>query len=254
MTPHPVLCATAVSAVRALVPAGMPRTADTAVAHRNRAVQFLIALLIVLTGSLPADDAVPKAEIVQPMPSPAAGPEAIQRAVQSMKAAQAQLAEGQTGTATQDLQKQVLAALDELLKTPPKPPQPNPSGNSGGGQQQNSSSSQSNSQKPDDAKSSAGQQQGSGSQQQTGQLRDRSQADDSEERTGNRRVGVAATLPRRRLEVDVWGHLPEKVREQLLNGYGERMVPQYEALVRKFYESLADTAAESDRTSVLRRP
>ncbi|HUQ70707.1 MAG TPA: hypothetical protein VM165_14355 [Planctomycetaceae bacterium] len=214
-----------------------------------------VALLMALPGSLPADDAVPKAEIVQPMPSPAAGPDAIQRAVQSMKGAHAQLADGQTGTATQDLQKQVLAALDELLRTPSKPPQSNPSGNSGGGgQQQNSSSSQSNSQKPDDANSSAGQQQGSGTQQQAGQQRDRSQTDDSEERTGQRRAGVAASLPRRRLEVDVWGHLPEKVREQLLNGYGERMVPQYEALVRKFYESLADTAAESDRASSPRRP
>jgi len=252
MTPQPVLCATAVQGI----PAGTSaRTADTAVAPRNRTVLFFIALLIALPGSLPADDAVPKAEIVQPMAPPAAGPETIQRAVQSMKAAQAQLAEGQTGAATQDLQKQVLAALDELLKTPPKPPQSNPSGNSGGGgQQQNSSSSQSKSQNQNDAQSSAGRQQGSESQQQAGQQRDRSQADDSEERLGQRRVGVAASLPRRRLEVDVWGHLPEKVREQLLNGYGERMVPQYEALVRKFYESLADTAAEPDRTLPSRRP
>jgi hypothetical protein len=195
---------------------------------------ILITMLLIVA----QEDAAPKPD--------AARPPTIERAVQSMKAAKEKLAAGQTGAPTQDLQKQVLAALDELLKTPPQPPSPNQSGSGGGGQSQDSQ--RSSSQDKDQSKSSAqGKPSGVGGEQQAGEQRNRSQADDSEERTGPRRTGVAAPLPRRRLEVDVWGHLPEKVREQLLNGYGERMVPQYEALVRKFYESLADTAAEPDR-------
>lgn len=209
------------------------------------------SLLIALTLLGQADEAVPKAEVVPP-PAKA---ESIERVVEGMKAAQGKLMEGQTGTATQELQKQVLAALDELLKTPPKKPAPNSSGQGGGGQSQSSSSTSSPSKNQNQSLTTAqGQSTGSDSHQPSGQQRDLSQAEDSEERSGQRRMGAAAALPRRRLEVDVWGHLPEKVRDQLLNGYGERMVPQYEALVRKFYESLADTAAESDHTSPTRRP
>jgi hypothetical protein len=197
---------------------------------------FAAAILFL---AVQADDAVP----------PANGrPKGIEQAVQSMKAAKDKLAEGQTGPATQDLQKQALAALDELLKAPPQPPSPNQSGQGGGGQSQDSQ--QTSSQDKNQSKSNAhGKPSEANGEQQAGEQRNRSQADDSEERTGSRRTGVAAPLPRRRLEVDVWGHLPEKVREQLLNGYGERMVPQYEALVRKFYESLADTAAEPTSSS-----
>jgi hypothetical protein len=185
------------------------------------------------------------AQVAEP---PSAGPnraEVIDRAVQSMKLAQGKLAEGKTGAATQDLQKQALAALDELLKTPPKPPMSNPSGQGGGGSSQNSPSSSSPQNSSDKQPTpQSGQSQASADDRRADQERERSQAADSEERAGQRRTGVAATLPRRRLEVDVWGHLPEKVRDQLLNGYGERIVPQYESLVRRFYESLADTAAD----------
>lgn len=203
---------------------------------------LIVAMLLI---AAQGEDPVPKAV------PPAGGPPMIERAVQSMKGAKEKLAVGQTGAATQDLQKAALAALDELLKTPPQPPSPNQSG-SGGAQSQDSQRSPSQDQNP--SKSSAQQKpSGAESEQQAGQQQNRSQADDSEERTGQRRTGVAASLPRRRLEVDVWGHLPEKVREQLLNGYGERMVPQYETLVRKFYESLADTAAEPDRPTTPNR-
>ena len=44
---------------------------------------------------------------------------------------------------------------------------------------------------------------------------------------------------RRKLEMDVWGHLPLHVREELLNTYGERMLPKYEHLVKQFYEALS---------------
>ena len=39
--------------------------------------------------------------------------------------------------------------------------------------------------------------------------------------------------------MDIWGHLPPHVREELLNTYGEKMLPKYEHLVKQFYEALS---------------
>ena len=48
---------------------------------------------------------------------------------------------------------------------------------------------------------------------------------------------------KQKLEMDVWGHLPQHVREELLNTYGERMLPKYEHLVKQFYEALSTQGA-----------
>lgn len=39
---------------------------------------------------------------------------------------------------------------------------------------------------------------------------------------------------------DAWGHLPPAVRQQLLNIYTEKYLPQYEEQVRRYYEALAE--------------
>jgi len=198
---------------------------------------WLCPTLAVLAAQPPEAVPMSRAEVAQPEPS-------FQRALSILQQAKDKLAAGQTGVETQTLQKQVLAELDALLKSPPqKPPSSSSQGAGGGGQ---SESSQRRPSSPPNAKpesqSTTPDESSKGAQQTPAeQERERSQALDSEERTGTQRAGAAAVLPRRRLEVDVWGHLPEKMREQLLSGYGERMLPQYEELVRKFYESLAET-------------
>lgn len=171
-----------------------------------------------------------------------------------MTQAKSQLGARQTGSATQDLQKQILADLDELLKSPPQPSDPN-SGGSGGSSNSNASSSASNQKNPSQpqrgeksSNPSMSNPQKSGSK--AGEEQDRETADDSEERTGERQRGSLPELPRQRLEVDVWGHLPENVREKLLNAYGERMVPEYADLVQRFYRSLAETNAPRNRPPI----
>lgn len=37
---------------------------------------------------------------------------------------------------------------------------------------------------------------------------------------------------------DVWGHLPERVRDRLMNLKGDRYLPKYDDLIRRYYESL----------------
>jgi hypothetical protein len=57
----------------------------------------------------------------------------------------------------------------------------------------------------------------------------------------------AEAARKKKLEMDVWGHLPPHLREQLLNTYGERMLPKYENLVKKFYESLSEQKQTTPR-------
>jgi hypothetical protein len=40
--------------------------------------------------------------------------------------------------------------------------------------------------------------------------------------------------------MDIWGHLPPQLREELLSTYGDRMLPKYEQLVNQFYEALSN--------------
>ncbi len=84
------------------------------------------------------------------------------------------------------------------------------------------------------AKSDASQQ---GSSQKQG---DNQNANEAE--AGNReRDRLAKEAARKRqLEVDVWGHLPDTVRGELLNSFDERILPSYERLVKKYYEALAE--------------
>ena len=64
-------------------------------------------------------------------------------------------------------------------------------------------------------------------------------ATDSSKQSQSDRKAAEEAARRRKLEMDIWGHLPPHVREELLNTYGERMLPKYEHLVKQFYEALS---------------
>ena len=38
----------------------------------------------------------------------------------------------------------------------------------------------------------------------------------------------------------VWGHLPEKAREQMQNSIDEEFLPKYEKLIEQYYQRLAE--------------
>lgn len=191
----------------------------------------------------------------------------VEEVTAKMRQAQTKLSGQDTGAATQELQKAIIAEIDELLKQPPQPNKSNSGGGGGGGSSSNNSSSgqgkkssaqqggasTSNSQSRG-RQQSAGNQSMSAGEQPGGTEQERPDAEDSEERTGQTKEGKPPPLPRRRMEVDVWGHLPDKVREKLLSAYGERMVPQYEDLVQRFYRSLAETGTSGNQRPLPGRP
>jgi hypothetical protein len=43
----------------------------------------------------------------------------------------------------------------------------------------------------------------------------------------------------------LWGHLPERVREQMLQSYSDSFLPQYELELEKYYRRLAEEPADS---------
>jgi hypothetical protein len=162
--------------------------------------------------------------------------ELLERILQNAAGARDRLADQEIGAETQALQKHVvddLEALIDLLKKSPPP-------SSGGSSSDSAESSQQRDRERNSAADSESKSTGKSKSQGTGEGRDRQQAQDSEEREGKSRDARQRLDRKLRLENDIWGHLPPALREQLLNTYGERMLPQYEEFVRKFYEALSE--------------
>ena len=51
-----------------------------------------------------------------------------------------------------------------------------------------------------------------------------------------------------RLGDSVWGHLPERIREELYRSFSESYAPGYESMVSRYFERLAAPEASEDQT------
>lgn len=188
----------------------------------------------------------------------------LDRAARGMRTAGEKLDGDQTGADTRKIQEQVIKDLDDLinqLQNPPPPPQGGGGGGGGGGSSSSAGKSgQMSMQKMGSGQSSRGQQQG----QQSGQAQraaaekkaageekaggqDKKNAEGSSERTESERKAAEEAARKKKLEMDVWGHLPPHLRDQLLNTYGERMLPKYQQLVKQFYEVLSEQGSTPPR-------
>ena len=72
-------------------------------------------------------------------------------------------------------------------------------------------------------------------------------AEGSQERTESERKAADEAARKKKMEIDVWGHLPPHLREELLNKYGEQMLPKYQNLVKQFYEALSEQSEPTPR-------
>jgi hypothetical protein len=159
----------------------------------------------------------------------------IERAIRGMREAGRRLSQSDASQATRDVQRQVLRDLDELIRsarqqrmsqqqqqrdnsTPRQQPQRRPKGEQ---QEQRPAS---------DASAPATRPQ---------QTKDKTL--ESEERLTKSANERAKLANRRRLAAEVWGHLPDRVRERLLQHYDVNYLPRYEELVRRYFEALAET-------------
>ncbi|MEZ6067523.1 MAG: hypothetical protein R3B90_17845 [Planctomycetaceae bacterium] len=164
--------------------------------------------------------------------SAAAAAAAVEEIPAAMRTAGSRLAEGQIEAAIES-QQAALNQLDELLQalqsrrerqpgTAPTSADPTPAGESATN--------------PDEEG------------QQTGEPGS-SPARESLSNSGSAHPVTVNIQRRRDLAHAVWGHLPDRVREQMQQSYRERYLPEYEDLVERYYEALAEPARATDGES-----
>lgn len=170
----------------------------------------------------------------------------LDRVAQGMRNAGNKLGENQTGKDTRQIQEQVIRDLDDLIKQMENPP-PNGGGGGGGGGASSSRTSSGGASgqrlQKMSSDSTPQNQQGkplNGQGMDKAGEREKKVAEGSQERSDSERKAAEEAARKKKLEMDVWGHLPPHLRDQLLNTYGERMLPKYQQLVKQFYEALSE--------------
>jgi hypothetical protein len=65
-------------------------------------------------------------------------------------------------------------------------------------------------------------------------------ATDSTDQVRNAGESTAEADARRDLLKEIWGHLPERIRQQVQNPFDEQFLPKYEKLIEEYYKRLAE--------------
>jgi hypothetical protein len=132
-----------------------------------------------------------------------------------MRAVEARIAGKDTSPETQKLQKQILAELAALMEQAKK---------QGGG-----------SKKPGNGQGKGSDQPGEGSGNPTaGPVRDSTNRIEQGNKEATETADVKDLLRR------MWGHLPDKVRDQMQASLSEQFLPKYERLIEEYYKRLAE--------------
>ncbi|MHC4876908.1 MAG: hypothetical protein ACYTGL_10445 [Planctomycetota bacterium] len=173
-------------------------------------------------------------------------PDELDRAVRNMRDISSRLDQRDVSEETTRLQTSVLSDIDALierLKNQPPPSQsqsPSDSTEQSPNQQQQTQQPQTGEPQPQEQSTSS-----QSGDPQSGQPSGKSQESQAEQDRKQRDKETALKL-RRALINEVWGHLPPAVRERLLNVPSEQLLPQYDTLIRRYYESLADTTVSNE--------
>lgn len=194
---------------------------------------------------LPADDEpVPTDVVDEENIAPAANP--LELAIREMRAVEQRIVDGDTGAETRRRQEEIVKHLQALIDLANRP-RSQDSQSQSNNQQQNSSTKQSPDQQPDEQpQNKKGQDQQD--QQQGTKEKNKKDVANSEERHGPRETESAEELVRRReLAKEIWGHLPPAMREQMLNVYGDKYLPKYEEVIRRYFEALAEQGRREQR-------
>lgn len=155
----------------------------------------------------------------------------LQRVGQKMRKAQGLIARRQSGGETQKLQHEIVAEIDKLLKEAARKQSSSKSPSSS--KQQASKREQAS--QPSQPASAGGQGQASNN-----------PARDSDARMQDRRAERPDPQTTRDLMQELWGHLPERERQQVLQTPMETFVPKYELMIKEYFKRLAETARERE--------
>lgn len=207
-------------------------------------IQFLktISLSVILTfavgvhGSLNADDLDQKLlKSLEERVEPESVVTIVNRLLENTRQAQTRLAASDLQEETQALQDRILTDIDILLEmtsSPSESPRP--------------SAGQANLPMADEQPGAEQSQQSEGqradtqpSQKSSQSLDPNAASKESAERSAQADGTTSEQERRLGLATAVWGHLPPKVREQMQSAFSETYLPEYDELVRRYYEALA---------------
>jgi hypothetical protein len=135
-----------------------------------------------------------------------------------MRAVQQRIEAKDTAEGTQQLQKEIAGELAKLIEQAKKKPQGNKSPSN-------------NQNKPGTGSAQSGAESGS-PQSKPGQESTQRLEQGNQEQTQMNDVKDALRR--------IWGHLPEKEREEMIGALGEQFLPKYEQLIEAFYKRLAE--------------
>jgi hypothetical protein len=167
----------------------------------------------------------------------------LEEAVSGMRSAQQRIQGKDTGEETRDIQEKVVAHLQKLIdlakQNQNRPPSPMsnsepPMDNQESRPMENSPMAQEpmEAENPEEA-------------QQQPMTQERENAQDSSDEERNSQNAKAKLSPKPEMFNDVWGHLPPSVRDKLLSFGGDKYLPKYEDLARRYFEALAEPAGNS---------
>ena len=148
-------------------------------------------------------------------------PDPLTRISQQMRNVETLIGRRDTSVKTQEMQKQILSDLDQLLEQTKKQCQ---------GQCNKPSSSSQASNSPPKPSQSPG----------SDPMNNKPAKDSSEELRKPGENKVAQDEAMNQLVKEVWGHLPDKVRDQMQNVGVEQFLPKYEKLIEAYYKRLAE--------------
>jgi len=152
----------------------------------------------------------------------------LSRVGQTMREVEGRLSRSRAGEQTRELQTKIVSDLDQMIQEALKRAQRSKS-------QSSSKSGQQGSQR---SKVNQPQQQG---QEQGGRGHQQEQpASDSTEQLGRDQVMRPDPGEVRDVMKQLWGHLPEREREMMLNASIEQFLPKYELLIEQYFRRLAE--------------
>ncbi|QGQ25276.1 hypothetical protein F1728_22440 [Gimesia benthica] len=171
---------------------------------------------------LPDPDKLPKAKPGNQLP--------VEPIIKEMQRASKLISEQKTGKETQQIQREVVRNLEELIQLIESSP--------GKTIQRMSSRKESESSQQSEQKQAQKDQQGKN--QQNGEQLSQGPAKKSTDRQNQGKATSGQLADRNAYIKDAWGHLPPAMRQQLLNIYTEKFLPRYEDQVKRYYEALAE--------------
>lgn len=209
---------------------------------RNAALislSLLPAPVIAQQKTVPAEK--PKAEItIDEIKSQASDTlSAVEQTIEKMREVKSRVGKKETGSKTQAMQKDILSSLDALIQMAEQQQQQQREQQKKQKQKQQQQQKQRSQEQPKQSQQGKQQQKEQG-QQPTPDGRRKDDGQDSSTKIEERAVAAAELAKRKVVLQQVWGHLPERLRERVLNMSDDKYLPKYENLIKKYFEALAE--------------